>query len=57
MYVYIHIIMTCGNLIQDFHNIEVIDKTLKEPLDILPLSLSLFKQAFFFIAHPELGLH
>lgn len=26
--------MTCGNLIQDFHNIEVIDKSLKEPLDI-----------------------
>lgn len=45
--------MTCGNLIQDFHNIEVIDKSLKEPLNILPLSF--FAQAFFFIAHPELG--
>lgn len=48
-------IMTCGYLIQDFHNIEVLDKSLEEPLDIL--SLSLFKQAFFSIAHPELGHH
>lgn len=55
MYVYIHIIMTCGNLIQDFHNIEVIDKSLKEALDVLPLSL--FKWVLFFIAHPEIGHH
>lgn len=48
---FLYTIMTCGNRMQDFHNTEVIDRSLEESMDIL--SLSLFKQVFFFTGHPE----